>query len=248
MRKIEQYRVQEGVTPLSGSELSERFLDIDGRLHQLELLEISWQQAVVEVQNHGLERINSVIEPLLDQARDLVDLVQQDLDAITTQWQAIVDGWAGIQGTIDGLNADITTLQTDLTSTNAEVATAKSDIASLQTSVNEILASSEPIRFAQMGAINIQTDIVKIPAGVPLTLSKISVIVGTAPSGGPCSVALKKNGASDIFTSGTLSIASGASSASTTSLQNNQLVATDYIQVDVTAAYAAQDLMIVIEF
>lgn len=248
MRKIEQYSVQEGVTPLSGPELSERFLDIDGRLHLLEELKVSWEQAVLEVQNHGLERINGVIEPLLDQARDLVDLVQDQLDGITVQWQDILDGWASVQGTLDGMSTDISDLQTEVTDTKSDLADTKSDVTSLQTSVNEILASSEPIRFAQMGAISIMTDIVKIPAGVPLTLSKISVIVGTAPAGGPCSIALKKNGTSNIFTSGTLSIANGAKSASTTSLQNNQLVATDFIRVDVTAANSAQDLMIVIEF
>jgi hypothetical protein len=118
VRKIEQYRVQEGVTPLSGSELSERFLDIDGRLHQLELLDISWQQAVAEIQNHGLERINGVIEPVLDQANYILGLIQQEFttvqtawsqtsQAIAQEWQDILDGWAGVQNTLDGMQTEI---------------------------------------------------------------------------------------------------------------------------------------------
>ena len=127
MRKIEQYTVQEGKTPLSGPELSRRFLDIDGRLHLLEELKVSWEQAVVEVQNHGLERINGVIEPLLDLANDLVVQIQQELasvqqewdQTIAQEWQNILDGWAGVQGTLDGMQSSLDTMNADITATNA---------------------------------------------------------------------------------------------------------------------------------
>ena len=124
MRKIEQYSVLEGKTPLSGPELSRRFLDIDGRLHLLEELKVSWEQAVVEVQNHGLERINGVIEPLLDLANDLVVQIQQELvsvqqewdQTIAQEWQNILDGWAGVQGTLDGMQSSIDTISSDVAS------------------------------------------------------------------------------------------------------------------------------------
>ena len=132
MRKIEQYTVQEGKTPLSGPELSRRFLDIDGRLHLLEELKISWEQAVVEVQNHGLERINGVIEPLLGLANDLVVQIQQELASvqqewdqiIAQEWQNILDGWAGVQGTLDGMQSNLDTMSAEITATNAAITSA----------------------------------------------------------------------------------------------------------------------------
>jgi len=235
VRKLEQYRVKDGKTPLSGAELSWRFFDIDGRLHQLELLKISWQEAVAEVQNHGLERINTVIQPILEQASILVADAQDDLTDIASQWQTILDGWAGMSGTIGTMDASISAVQ--------------SDVAALQASIADLLAAPPtPIRFAQMGLVSAQAGIVVIPAGVNLTISKVAAIVGTAPAGGPCSIALKKNGSDDIFASGTLDIADGANSADTTNLQNNTLTPTDYIRVDTTAGNSAQDLMLVMEF
>jgi hypothetical protein len=235
VRKIEQYNIKDGKTPLNAEELSFRFLDIDGRLHQLELLKISWEQAVVEIQNHGLERINNTVQPVLDAASALVDEAQADLDAMSGQWQAIQDAWAAMSGTISGMGDDIAALQ--------------SDVAALQADIADLLdAPPTPVRFAQMGLVSIQDDLVKIPAGVAATISKVMVIVGTAPSGGACSIALKKNGADDIFTSGTLDIADAANTANTTSLQNNTLAATDFIRVDTPAANGAQDLMLIIYF
>ena len=125
MRKIEQYSVLEGKTPLSGPELSRRFLDIDGRLHLLEELKVSWEQAMVEVQNHGLERINGVIEPVLDQANGILGQIQQELTSvqqewdqtsqtIAQEWQDVLDGWAGVQGTLDNMSADISDMQTQV--------------------------------------------------------------------------------------------------------------------------------------
>jgi hypothetical protein len=235
MRKLEQYRVKDGKTSLSAEELNFRFFDLDGRLHQLELLKVSWQEAVAEVQNHGLERINSVIQPILDQAGALVATAQDDLTDIASQWQTILDGWAGMSGTIGTMDASISAVQ--------------SDVAALQASIADLLAAPPtPIRFAQMGLVSVQAGIVVIPAGVNLTISKVAAIVGTAPAGGPCSIALKKNGVDDIFASGTLDIADGTNSADTTNLQNNTLTPTDYIRVDTTAGNSAQDLMLVMEF
>lgn len=118
MRQHERYRFREGYTPLSAQELNDRFFALDGRLHQLELLNISWQQAVAEIQNHGLERINGVIQPLLDQANDILGLIQQEFDFVKTEWDqtsdtiaqewhGILDGWAGVRGELDAMQADI---------------------------------------------------------------------------------------------------------------------------------------------
>lgn len=122
MRKLEQYRVREGITPLSGPELSRRFFDIDGRLHQLEQLKVSWAEAVAEVQEHGLERINSVIQPMLDQAQALVDGLQQDIDDITAEWQGIQDGWAAMQAAMNELSTAQHDLEASLAATRGELA------------------------------------------------------------------------------------------------------------------------------
>lgn len=129
MRQAEKYRVIDGHTPLSGAELNSRFLDIDGRLHRLELLDVSWQSIISEVQNHGLERIIDVIEPLLDQANDLVVQIQQELasvqqewdQTIAQQWQNILDGWAGVQGTLDNMQNSLDTMSADLTAANEAI-------------------------------------------------------------------------------------------------------------------------------
>ena len=82
MLKHLQYHFREGVTPLSALELNKRFRDIDGRLHALEGMVVSWQAAVTEIQTHGLERINSVLQPVLDQANQLVGDARSEILAI----------------------------------------------------------------------------------------------------------------------------------------------------------------------
>ena len=79
MRKFLEYAVTEGKTVLSGPELTRRFSDIDGRLHVLEELKVGWEAAVLQVQNHGLARINNVLQPILDQARAEIDAIGSTL-------------------------------------------------------------------------------------------------------------------------------------------------------------------------
>ncbi|MCA1987613.1 MAG: hypothetical protein LDL07_00505 [Desulfarculus sp.] len=100
MRKFLEYAVTEGKTVLSGPELTRRFSDIDGRLHVLEELKVGWEAAVLQVQNHGLARINNVLQPILDQARAEIDAIGSTLVDIQGQWvaeyAAIAQQWAAI--------------------------------------------------------------------------------------------------------------------------------------------------------
>ncbi len=114
MLKHLQYHFQEGVTPLSAAELNRRFRDLDGRLHALEEMTVSWQEAVRQIQVHGLERINSVLQPVLaeadrqvDQARDQIQAVRDELGRIQADWQTIQQGWAGMQQALDQLRAEL---------------------------------------------------------------------------------------------------------------------------------------------
>lgn len=144
MRKIEQYTVKEGRTPLSGAELTQRFLDIDGRLHQLEELTISWKQAVVEVQNYGLERINNTIQPVLDQANILMAEAQTKLAAIKGQWQGIVDEW-------DELADRLTAIHEEIDAALAEAVTLTSD----QTIEGKKTFSTPPVTVAPTAQDNV---------------------------------------------------------------------------------------------
>ncbi len=89
---------------------------------------------------------------------------------------------------------------------------------------------------------------VYIPASVAATISKVRAAVVSAPSGGPFSIKLKRNGTSDIFTATTLDISAGNYSAETTSLQNNTLLASDWLRLDVSAGNDAETIMLTIYF
>lgn len=133
MRKFLEYAVIEGKTFLSGPELTRRFSDIDGRLHVLEELKVGWEAAVLQVQNHGLERINNVLQPILDQARAEIDAVhatlveilatwQGDHAAILTGWQTVQDGWAVLAGDFAALQAQAIDHEARLTALADQVA------------------------------------------------------------------------------------------------------------------------------
>lgn len=67
-QKLEAYRFREGVTPLSEKELNARFFDLDSRLHALEQLSITWESSVAALNNLGIDRLNSIIVPIINEA------------------------------------------------------------------------------------------------------------------------------------------------------------------------------------
>jgi hypothetical protein len=240
VRKLEQYRIKDGKTPLNAEQLNFRILDIDGRLHALELLKVSWEQAVAEVQNYGLARINETLLPVLDQASALVADGQADLDGMNAQWQAILDEWDGIQGTLNGLQAGID-------ANAAAIATLQTDLADLEADLAAHLAlPSDKLMFGQFGLVTDQADLACIPGG-PRTLNQVKVLVTDAPSGGPCSIELLRNGTDAIFVSGSLDIADGAFNAITTNLQNNTIGQFDYILARAITGNGAKNFMCEIE-
>jgi hypothetical protein len=83
-RNLEKYRFRDGQTYLSAKEFNDRFFDVDARLHVLETLKVTWEDAVTSLQNLGLERVDAVIMPLLDQAMPLIEellVLQAQLEA-----------------------------------------------------------------------------------------------------------------------------------------------------------------------
>ena len=82
-QKLEAYRFREGVTPLSEKELNARFFDLDSRLHALEQLSITWESSVAALNNLGIDRLNSIIVPIITEASEVlaeVASLREDLE------------------------------------------------------------------------------------------------------------------------------------------------------------------------
>lgn len=105
MLQREKYRFKDDVTDLSARELDFRFFDIDGRLHVLELLKVSWEAAVAEIQEHGLERINGVIAPVLDEVNSALAEAEATLGSLQADQAAIQLWWDSLAATIALLEA-----------------------------------------------------------------------------------------------------------------------------------------------
>ncbi|MDR3089529.1 MAG: hypothetical protein LBU39_06905 [Desulfobulbaceae bacterium] len=96
--KRQQYKFTDGKTPLSSDTFNALHFDIDARLHDLETLRVSWQQAIIELQNFGVSRIDVALLPLLQQG-------EQSLAALNDQRQAFLDWQSDKQAEIDGVIA-----------------------------------------------------------------------------------------------------------------------------------------------
>lgn len=105
MLQRDKYRVRDGVSRFCDQDMTPILWDIDARLHALELLKINWEAAVSEVQAHGLERINSVIQPVLDAANAILAEANNTLDALQADQAAIQSWWDSLAATIALLEA-----------------------------------------------------------------------------------------------------------------------------------------------
>lgn len=75
------YRFKDG-DKLDAAALNARLLDIDVRLVGLESVEISWEQAVTEVRNQGVTRLNDAVLPLVEQVHTDAEVVGSILEAV----------------------------------------------------------------------------------------------------------------------------------------------------------------------
>ena len=80
------YSMRDRITPLSANEFNRRFGDIDLRLRGLEALRTNWRDAIAEISDEGIRRINEVIRPLYEQlqteAEISLDLIRTASDGI----------------------------------------------------------------------------------------------------------------------------------------------------------------------
>lgn len=73
---IDRYRMKDGVTPLAARYFNPVWQDIDLRLAELEQLRMGWQEAVRQVSDLGLVRINEVIGGPLETVNAAIDQMQ----------------------------------------------------------------------------------------------------------------------------------------------------------------------------
>ena len=71
--------MQDGVTPLAARYFNPVWQDIDLRIAELEQLRIGWQEAVRQVSDQGLARINEVIGGPIDTVNAAIEKMQQAL-------------------------------------------------------------------------------------------------------------------------------------------------------------------------
>lgn len=94
--KFPQYLMRDGVTRLSQDYFNPIWRDLDGRLDTLERLKISWESAVSEVQQFGIQRIDTVLAPVIED----ITTTLASANAAAAELQQIIED-ADIQGQLD---------------------------------------------------------------------------------------------------------------------------------------------------
>ncbi len=138
------YAMIDGKTRLGGEYFNPVWKDIDVRLDKLESKSISWDDAVRELNEFGLERIDNTIAPVL--AAVQVELTEAQ--AASAQLQQMIED-ADIQGQLDtalALQSAAVTSELDALETALSVA-----IAAVNITLSERIAALEtltPLIFA----------------------------------------------------------------------------------------------------
>ncbi len=105
-----EYRFYDGKTRLNGAELNRRMSSIHQRLTAMEQITYSFDGIALEVSNAGLERINQLIVPVLDDAQGKLDEiagVASDAGDLLDQLQAAGVVAANVElADISGVDAD----------------------------------------------------------------------------------------------------------------------------------------------
>lgn len=117
---LEKYTWKDGKTNVSAEELNKRFYALVRRLHALESLSVDWASAIAQVQNHGLERINNAVVPLIDGLKnDLADLIAQGREALAAQAAAVDAKLAEVDATMETVAAAIADITARITAVEA---------------------------------------------------------------------------------------------------------------------------------
>lgn len=92
MLKKDQYRVRNAKDDMGEKTFNPIFFDIDARLHSLELQRVSYLDAITELQNFGLERINGALQPTIDQIKTILEGIDTEHTALLESVEVARDG------------------------------------------------------------------------------------------------------------------------------------------------------------
>lgn len=105
-----EYRFRDGVTRLDAAELNARFLSLHARLRALEAISFTFEALAIEIGNLGIQRINALILPLIEQAQaELATIVEASEAALELLAQIQQAGLPAVNITlapIPGLSAE----------------------------------------------------------------------------------------------------------------------------------------------
>lgn len=81
-KRFEAYRMRDGETPLSEDFFNAVFGDIDARIAELEARRADWQGVIDELTKFGLERINALVGPSMDEVSAMLVQLRQRRDEL----------------------------------------------------------------------------------------------------------------------------------------------------------------------
>ena len=232
------YNFIDNITPLSAAEFNLRFYDIDARIHELEQLQVSWETAVVDIQNYGLARVNEVVDPFVAQAEQMLADTQAELEALQAEW-------AGLD-----MDGQLAAMDARLTAVESSLATVQANIALLQAAMNrfpslagdagkflkvnasetgyehDTVATDVQKTFLIQGALSTRDDLAHVLAGIAGNISRIIARIRSGT--GAATVRITNDG------SAVGSVAADTTGAFTTDLSNTGVTEASFVGIDIT--------------
>lgn len=150
------YVMKDGSTRLGQDYFNPIFKDLDTRLDKMENLRISWEAAVQDLNQFGLERINTVLAPVIESTNAALDNAAN----LVAELEQIIED-ADLEGDFAAQTASVITL---LETQSAEVEAAlesqstevDGDISALQSTVNSEISSLQADVAADIAGVQLQ--------------------------------------------------------------------------------------------
>jgi len=89
--RLDKYRMADGRTPLSADYFNPVWADLDARLDDLERRRADFDQAIRDLTAFGLERIDTLIGPAMDDLNSKLIAVQKSYDELVAAIAALPD-------------------------------------------------------------------------------------------------------------------------------------------------------------
>ncbi len=187
-----EYRFKDGLTPLSADTFNKRLLSIHTRLKRMEQITFTFEGISTELANLGIARVNSIVQPLVDEAADnlaeigniLIEaqakLAELQAEGITAG-NVTLEGGGSVQAAIDEIVDDIAALVADVAAAEAAIAAINTDpVRYVAVTANTNLVAGQQYRLsAASGSITLT-----LPAS-PAVGATIRIIDGGTIGAGP---------------------------------------------------------------